>query len=464
MQILKFVFSKIIKGKSIEVVLLGLSLFLVANAANAEVLIQPASDYKAAIVANMDRATAFTFDFEGNYIVAKNIGLLATKNRAATNVFDVIKVHSDGTSQSLLDRTGQIITNLSFYQGNVYVVSRGQIFKIAKGKLSDVISSLPVYGDYANGNVIFYGGYMYYAVGTATNSGIVGADNSWLSTYPFFHDVPCAPVQLSGVSVETDNFLTAAKGAKATTGAFMPFNTPASAGQTIYGMSNCSGAVIKASPDGSQRQVYAWGLHNPKGLSVDDNGQLWVLDSGMEDRGVRPIKNGKDALYQISQNTWYGWPDFSAGIPVDQRAVLSQTPNNPPQPQGVYDLNQFKYLLVSPKKFSGNAIAQTADDKLIELNLSDESISDFLTVKGAKIIQYKFGPDGKLYVLVDLQNGKTQLYSIENTKPAAVAGIVSTKSKNSTTLNWMLGLALAIFTGSAGFYVIKNLKRPIEPL
>src|SRR3989344_8225326 len=112
----------------------------------------------------------------------------------------------------------------------------------------------------------------------------------------------------------------------------MTYNTPASAGQTVYGMNKCNGAILKSTPDGVVTQVYAWGLHNIKNLSVDDNGHLWVLDGGMEDRGVRPIIGGKDSLHQLSQDTWYGWPDFNVGEPVLTTAIYAERTALPPKP------------------------------------------------------------------------------------------------------------------------------------
>ncbi|HEX9502807.1 MAG TPA: PQQ-dependent sugar dehydrogenase [Patescibacteria group bacterium] len=439
----------------------GLSLLTSLPVSAAGVTLQLPSDYKSTHIISLGNASAFTFDFsikgsavsgENSFIIAENLG----------NAYRVSKIAPDGTAKVLLDRTGQTITNLSYHQGVVYIVTRGRIYKIAKGKISDIITGLPTTGDYGNSTIVFNNGSMYLATGTATNSGIVGADNTWLAANPSVRDIPCANSKLAGVNITTDNFLTAKKDAKATTGSFLPFNTPVSAGQMVYGMSKCNGAVIKSTPDGVLTEVYAWGFHNPKGLSVDDNGNLWLFDGGMENRGVRPIKNGKDALFQVSQNAWYGWPDFSAASPVDQQVILAEFPNNPPQPQAVFDLGLVKYLIISPKTFLTNsALAQVSDEKINRLELSSKSLDDFLSVSGGKIIQYKFGPDDKLYVLVLAAKGKTELYSIESTAPQTSGIIGSTQAKSSFN-NWMFGAMLAIFA-SGGLFAIRNLKTPVKP-
>ncbi len=438
-----------------------LSIFLALPVSAAEVSLHVPGDYKVNHVASVGKALVFTFDFEGNYIVAEDIGMPATRKRAEIVAYKVSKFMPDGTSVTLLERTGQRITNLSYYQGKVYIVTNGRIYKIAKGKIFDVISSLPTYGDYKNSSIIFNNGSMYLAVGTATNSGIVGPDNTWLASYPSIRDVACGSYKLSGVNVETDNFLTEKKDDKAITGSYSTFNTPITQGQIVYGMQKCNGGVLKVNLDGSSVMVYASGIHNPKSLSMDDSGNLWVFDGGMEDRGVRPIKNGKDALYQVSENTWYGWPDFSAGNAVDQPAILADFPNTPPKPVATFDLNQIKNIIVSPETFFFNSgLAQISDDKLSQIDLARGELSEFLSITDGKLLQYKFGPDDKLYVLIDVA-GKSELYSIEPTVPL-VSSTIETHIAKSSMTNWFLGFMLALVTG-AGFFALKNLRRPLPP-
>jgi hypothetical protein len=435
----------------------------VLPATAAEVTLQVPSDYKVTKIVDLNRVAAFTFDFEGNYIVAENIGSPATKKRSEIVAYKISKVAPDGTAQSLLERTGQKINHLSYYQGVVYIVTRGSIYKIAKGKISDVITGLPTYGDYANSNLIFNNGSMYFAVGTATNSGIIGPDNAWLKSYPSFRDTPCATIKLNGINVETDNYLTEKKDDKATTGSFSTFNTPVQPGQTVYSRVKCNSALIKSTPDGIVSQVYAWGFHNPKGLSIDDEGRLWVFDGGMEDRGVRPVKNGKDALYQVSENTWYGWPDFNAGTPIENPPILAEFPNNPPKPIGTFDMGAIRNSMVAPEAFSINsALAQVSDDKLSKLSLGKSDLSDFFSVTNGKIVQYKFGPEDKLYVLIAKSDGKTSLYSVESTIPY-IKSVVTPGTTKSIWNNWVIGIMLAVFAG-AGFIVLRNLKRPIPPV
>ncbi|MCS4474055.1 hypothetical protein JQ031_14670 [Clostridium botulinum] len=48
---------------------------------------------------------------------------------------------------------------------------------------------MPNVGDYNKSLILINDDYLYLTVGAATNSAVVGKDNKWLSSSPFFCDV-----------------------------------------------------------------------------------------------------------------------------------------------------------------------------------------------------------------------------------------------------------------------------------
>lgn len=231
--------------------------------------------------------------------------------------------------------------------------SGGRISRIdANGTITPIVRNLPSLGDHhTNGPVVSADGYVYFGVGTATNSGIVGEDNfhyGWLKRFPDFHDVPARDVKLVGHNVTTDNPVTAEQGDTATTGAYVPFGTPTQPGQVINGRMPCNGAVMRVRATGGEPELVAWGMRNPYGLAFDAEGKLLVAENQFDDRGSRPVWGAGDLLWRIDRpGLWYGWPDFHGDRPLAwkdhyqphgkdaPRPLLAERPNDPPAPAAV---------------------------------------------------------------------------------------------------------------------------------
>lgn len=98
--------------------------------------------------------------------------------------------------------------------------------------------------------------------------------------------------------------------------AFQPFGkTPPDDG-AVRGAVKASGTILRMNPDGSDLEVYAWGLRNPFGVTWGPDGKLYASDNGYDERGSRPIAHAPDCLWVIRQGAWYGFPDYAGGMPV----------------------------------------------------------------------------------------------------------------------------------------------------
>ncbi|HEX8911655.1 MAG TPA: hypothetical protein VF796_04795 [Humisphaera sp.] len=243
----------------------------------------------------------------------------------------------------------------------------GRLLRIdlRSGAVTTLVDGLPTLGDHHTNGPVARDGFLYFGVGSATNSGVVGPDNArygWLKRRPDFHDVPPRDVTLAGVNYTSDNPLTPDANDKATTGAFVPFGTPTTPGQVIKGRMPCNGAVLRVpSPqagDGggggattrpaSDLQLVAWGLRNPYGLAFAGDGRLLVVEHSYDVRGSRPAWGTGDLLWAIDPAKpplWHGWPDYHgqdrmADNPGHYRPpggeapkpLLANRPNDPPAP------------------------------------------------------------------------------------------------------------------------------------
>jgi glucose/arabinose dehydrogenase len=247
------------------------------------------------------------------------------------------------------------LTGINVNRDNIYVSHRGTISVIQQsGKRIDILSGLPSFGDHHNNQVIFGpDGKMYFGQGTATNSGVVGVDNSWVTKHPYFHDYPGQSIRLTGENFVTPNILvkpideSPSKRTRALTGAFSPFGVPTKPGEKVKGITAAGGSILRANPDGTELELVAWGLRNPFRLKFDLQHRLFASNHGMDERGSRPIANSPDEFQRIQPGMWYGFPDFTGGLPVTMPQfrpegkpqpsfLLAKHPMLPPEPVAVF--------------------------------------------------------------------------------------------------------------------------------
>lgn len=238
------------------------------------------------------------------------------------------------------------LTGITYYEQMIYVAHRGTVTVLRPdGTRQDILKDLPSKGDHHNNKVEFGpDGKMYFGQGTATNSAVVGEDNtSWVKKYPDFHDSPGADITLAGQNFTTRGLN---PGTTVSTGAYKAFGTPSRPGEVIKGVIKTSGSVLRANPDGTNLEMVAWGLRNPFRMRFDRQGRLFTTNHGMDVRGSRPVDNSPDEFHEVKQGTWYGWPDYTGGFPVTNPAFK---PANLPQPEFLLA----KHPMIPPKPFAG---------------------------------------------------------------------------------------------------------------
>ena len=172
-------------------------------------------------------------------------------------------------------------------------------------KKFEIIKDIPNYGDYKNSIIKIRGDYLYVTIGSATNSGVVGEDNTWVKDNFYAHDVTPKDITLKGFNFGTDK-----------TGAFQSYKTKSIKGQIIPEHFPGNASVIIYNLKTGNSETLAWGIRNITGMDFNSEGKLISAVGGMEDRGARPIKGDTDYIYEIKKGIWYGWPDYSGGDPV----------------------------------------------------------------------------------------------------------------------------------------------------
>lgn len=253
---------------------------------------------------NCKQASDFDKDEEGNTYVAYK------------NCIKIIRV--EGTEDVLVEDNSLNIENIIFYKGIIYYISNDKIYKydISKNENKVILEGIPFKGKYLDRRLLIKDSKLLLAIGSATNSGISDNDGTYnINEIPY--DSSPINITLSG-----NNY------GEKKTGAFMPYGNSSLKGQKIECKSVANSSIIEINLETNKVSLFACGIRNITGWSLDSDDNLICIIGGMEDNGDRPIKRDFDYLYRIEKNNWYGWPDFSGGDPIDSPRFKGDKPIN----------------------------------------------------------------------------------------------------------------------------------------
>jgi glucose/arabinose dehydrogenase len=291
-------------------------------------------------VRGLTAPSAIAFDSDGSLLIAES-GIDGNDAR-------VFGFHKDGSFFEVWPRGKQ----LPFFLSKAFrlygpiggmVATGGKVFvshrdEKGRGRITafsydpkipprTIVADLPTQGDYGITDIAIHrsNGRLYFGVGAATNSGVVGLDNlqeGWVKRYANFCDVPYTDVKLNGFRFDTPNPFASIFAGKdvAVTGPYQPFgkSDQSSIPRPPPGRSTNekpTAAIYSCEQGGGDLKVEAHGIRNPAGLRFTEYDTLYITNQGMELRGTRPISDDPDAfLKMVGGETWYGWPDFSTDL------------------------------------------------------------------------------------------------------------------------------------------------------
>jgi len=350
----------------------------------------------------------------------------------------------NGLFEVIADNFNTPITGISVLDGNIYVSHKGYITLISSnGTRQNIISGLPCNGDFGISNIAFGAdGKIYFGLGTATNSGVVGSDNRWVFEHPLLHDEPASEITVNGQNFESNNILNLYE-ENVFTGCFSAYGVSNSQFETKKGVLKASGSILRANRNGTQLELVAWGFRNPIRLKFDRDFQLFVANRSYDVRGSRPVANAPDEFHNVMFGVWYGWPDYSVGEPLTSprfkpeggrqpELLLTEYPNTPPKPFAEfaphssimgYDFNYNRnfgqdgdiyiaeYGSLGPTTMGPSTPYAGIGHRISKIDRNTREISTFISNKSGlpalttrdpgfgRLVDVTFGPDGAMYLL-----------------------------------------------------------------
>lgn len=285
------------------------------------------------VVANLNSPTGMTFDTDGTLLVVEGgidgdePRIYAVKpDNSLTTIYPVDHRIPFSPVQPGFQIYGPV-GGIAAEHRHIYVShrdknGRGVITQFGyNGSHKTIVADLPAEGDYGVTDVVIGPkDRLYFGVGAATNSGIVGLDNlSWVRRHPEFCDQSYVDLEMLAVRFVTKNPFAGLFGGSeiVNTAPWQRFGVSDQAHISRAANGKPSSAVCSVSLTGGDFQVEAFGIRLPRGLGFNEVNALYVTNDGMEMRGSRPVQDDPDVLLRVYFGyppTWYGAFDYSADM------------------------------------------------------------------------------------------------------------------------------------------------------
>lgn len=160
-----------------------------------------------------------------------------------------------------------------------------------------------------------------------------------------------------------------------------------------------------ADQSGISREIWSYGHRNILGMQFDDQGRLWDLEHGPK---------GGDELNLVKQGANYGWPVVSDGIHYDNDPIPDHSTRSEfaaPAIQWTPVIAPGNFIFYNGDMFPewrGDAlIAGLKSKAIIHVSIEGERATEVARYDmGERIRQIVQGPDGAIWVLEDIENGR----------------------------------------------------------
>lgn len=284
------------------------------------------------VVVGLSFATDLCFDTDGTIYIGEGGSTWPTRPAPPPRI---LKLDPAGNLEEFVHEIMPGPRGLAIRDGGLYVAVKGGYFSqihrwdLKTKERTVIVDKMPNGGWHEPGGPVFGpDGLMYFSQGSVSLQGVVLPYGFTvdIAKHPSATDVPGQDVTLTGNNVWSRDprspfpFYVA-------TGPYKPYGVPSSKGEVIEGQLWCNTGIWRSRPDGSEPELLAWGLRNPYGLAINEQGELYASDNDLEEKGDRAIAEDPEAIWHIrnasrphgsvSTPDWYGFPDICKdGLPA----------------------------------------------------------------------------------------------------------------------------------------------------
>lgn len=241
---------------------------------------------------NMKDATDFDINNNGEIFIAK-------KGK-------VIKIDKYGQEILIFEDESLKINQIAVNDNSLFYLYDDKLnsYNLLDNKHTKIIDNIPNYGVNWNNKLLLKDNNLYLSIGSATNSGIVEGNEEFSKNGKC--DLASKEIVLSGENYGIKN-----------TGPFKVFGQSANENEVINENVIPNATLLKISKDTGEFKIVAHGIRNIEGFDFSSEGIIYFSAGGIEDKGIRPLAGDSDYLYELKENAFYGWPDYSGGDRVD---------------------------------------------------------------------------------------------------------------------------------------------------
>jgi glucose/arabinose dehydrogenase len=288
------------------------------------------------VLAGLSFPMDLTFADDGTLFIAEGGSTWPTRPYMPERI---LRLRPDGRLDALTMQLQGGPRGLEWHDGDLYITVKGgyhtQVLRVNPdtGEQTVLLDRIPNGGWHEPGGPVFgQDGLMYFAQGSVALQGVVlpAGFTVDIAKHPNAQDFPGQDVTLTGNNVWSRD-PRAPYPYYVETGAFKPYGAPGREGEVVNGQFWCTTGVWRSHPDGSEPEMLCWGIRNPFGMAINEQGELFISDNDFEEKGPRAIANDPDAVWRIRNATsphgsvstpdWYGYPDFCRdGLRVDHES------------------------------------------------------------------------------------------------------------------------------------------------